>query len=103
MGPSSAFFEFLEILILMTALQEKIAKDPNTHGSMFVPGVLGSDKTTVSVGTGNTEFYPFYSGIGNIYNSTRCAHREGLALTAFLNIPKSKSSFACLCSLLTRL
>ncbi|KAJ7261170.1 hypothetical protein C8J57DRAFT_1635845 [Mycena rebaudengoi] len=68
---------------------EKIAKDPNTHGSMFVPGVLGSDKTTVSVGTGNTEFYPFYSGVGNIHNSTRRAHREGITITAFLNIPKS--------------
>jgi hypothetical protein len=74
----------------MSAWQEKIAKDPNTHGSMFVPGVLGSDKTTVSVGTGNTEFYPFYSGVGNIHNSTRRAHREGITITAFLNIPKSE-------------
>jgi hypothetical protein len=56
---------------------------------MFVPGVFGSDKTTVSVGTGNTEFYPFYGGVGNLHNGARRAHREGLAIMAFLSIPKS--------------
>ncbi|KAJ7750937.1 hypothetical protein DFH07DRAFT_869023 [Mycena maculata] len=65
---------------------DKIAKDESTHGAMFVPSVLGSDKTTVSVGTGNTEFYPLYSGIGNIHNSTRRAH---LSVMAFLSIPKT--------------
>ncbi|KAJ6548029.1 hypothetical protein B0H10DRAFT_2202662 [Mycena sp. CBHHK59/15] len=50
---------------------DKIAKDENTHGTMFVPSVLGSDKTTVSIGAGNTGFYPLYGGVGNIYNSTR--------------------------------
>ncbi|KAJ7687658.1 hypothetical protein B0H17DRAFT_1069770 [Mycena rosella] len=49
---------------------------------MFVPGVLGSDKTTVSVGTGNTEFYPLYGSVGNIFNSTRRAHRDGLSVVA---------------------
>ncbi|KAJ7714662.1 hypothetical protein B0H16DRAFT_1807649 [Mycena metata] len=73
---------------------DKIAEDEDTHGSMFVPGVLGSDKTTVSVGTGNTEFYPLYGGIGNIYNSTRRAHREGLAVMAFLSIPKTTRDHA---------
>jgi hypothetical protein len=63
--------------------------DPECHGALFVPGVFGSDKTTVSVGTGNTEFYPFYGGIGNIFNSVRRAHREGLSLMSFLSIPKS--------------
>ncbi|KAJ6631644.1 hypothetical protein B0H10DRAFT_2159848 [Mycena sp. CBHHK59/15] len=67
---------------------DKIAKDENTHGTMFVPSVLGSDKTTVSVGTGNTEFYPLYGGVGNIYNSTRHAHCDGLLVMAFLSIPK---------------
>ncbi|KAJ7249322.1 hypothetical protein C8J57DRAFT_1356642 [Mycena rebaudengoi] len=73
---------------------EIIAKDVKTHGAMYIPGVLGSDKTTVSVGTGNTEFYPMYSGIGNIYNSTRRAHRDGLAVTAFLSIPKTTRDHA---------
>ena len=40
--------------------QEKIGKDPQSHGAMFAPIVLGSDKTTVSVGTGHTEYYPLY-------------------------------------------
>ncbi|KAJ7650467.1 hypothetical protein FB45DRAFT_859230 [Roridomyces roridus] len=56
--------------------------------------VFGSDKTTVSVGTGNTEFYPFYGGIGNIYNSTRRAHQEGLSVMAFLSIPKTTRQYA---------
>ncbi|KAJ7495687.1 hypothetical protein B0H11DRAFT_2389285, partial [Mycena galericulata] len=73
---------------------DKIAEDPETHGAMFVPGVFGSDKTTVSVGTGNTEFYPFYGGIGNIHNSTRRAHREGLSVMAFLSIPKTTRQYA---------
>ncbi|KAJ7613474.1 hypothetical protein FB45DRAFT_1111991 [Roridomyces roridus] len=70
------------------------AESPENHGAMFVPGVFGSDKTTVSVGTGNTEFYPFYGGIGNIYNSTRRAHREGLSVMAFLSIPKTTRQYA---------
>ncbi|KAG2108411.1 uncharacterized protein F5147DRAFT_799705 [Suillus discolor] len=37
---------------------DEIAKDPNMLGSMFVPIILGSDKTTISVGTGNNEYYP---------------------------------------------
>ncbi|KAJ7612911.1 hypothetical protein DFH06DRAFT_1274599 [Mycena polygramma] len=72
---------------------DKIAADPESHGAMFVPGVFGSDKTTVSVGTGNTEFYPFYGGIGNVHNSTRRAHREALSVMAFLSIPKSVKEF----------
>jgi hypothetical protein len=59
--------------------------------AMYVPSVLGSDKTTVSVGTGNTEFYPFYGGVGNLHHAARRAHRDGLAVVAFLSIPKSSS------------
>ncbi len=55
---------------------------------MFVPIILGSDKTTTSVGTGNTEFYPLYISIGNIHNSTRRARRNGVLLLGFLAIPK---------------
>lgn len=56
---------------------------------MFVPVILGSDKTTVSIATGNNEYYPLYGGIGNVYNSTRRAHRNALSLIGFLSIPKS--------------
>ncbi|KAF7293941.1 hypothetical protein MKEN_01457600 [Mycena kentingensis (nom. inval.)] len=71
-----------------------IAQDPDTHGAMFVPIILGSDKTTTSVGTGHTEFWPLYGGIGNTYSSTRRAHRDGIALLAFLAIPKTTREHA---------
>lgn len=66
--------------------------DPGTtDGSMLVPIILGSDKTTVSVATGNNEYYPLYISIGNIHNKTRRARRNSVALIGFLAIPKSKS------------
>ncbi|KAG1731306.1 hypothetical protein EDD22DRAFT_982578 [Suillus occidentalis] len=55
---------------------DEISKDPNTHGSMFVPIILGSDKTTVSVGTGNNEYYPLYASIGNVHNNVKYAHDD---------------------------
>lgn len=56
---------------------------------MFVPVILGSDKTTVSVATGQNDFHPVYLSIGNIRNNVRRAHRNALVLIAFLAIPKS--------------
>ena len=50
--------------------------------------ILGSDKTTVSVGTGNTEFHPLYLSIGNVHNSLRRAHKDAVIPIAFLAIPK---------------
>lgn len=55
---------------------------------MFVPIILGSDKTTVSVATGQNDFYPLYLSIGNVQNHLRRAHKNALALLAFLPIPK---------------
>lgn len=57
---------------------------------MFVPIILGSDKTTVSVATGNNEYWPVYMSIGNIHNSVRREHRNGTVLLGFLAIPKSE-------------
>ncbi|KZP08245.1 hypothetical protein FIBSPDRAFT_914310 [Athelia psychrophila] len=37
--------------------------------AMFVPIILGSDKTTVSVGTGHNKYWPVYMSIGNIPNN----------------------------------
>ncbi|KAI6096718.1 hypothetical protein F5141DRAFT_1190959 [Pisolithus sp. B1] len=37
---------------------DKIAEDRSTHGGMFVPIILGSDKTTVSVATGQNNYWP---------------------------------------------
>ncbi|KAJ7048804.1 hypothetical protein C8F01DRAFT_1266590 [Mycena amicta] len=47
-----------------------------------------------SVATGDTEFWPLYGGIGNTYNATRRAHRDGIALLAFLAIPKTTRQYA---------
>ncbi|EPQ59878.1 hypothetical protein GLOTRDRAFT_103769 [Gloeophyllum trabeum ATCC 11539] len=66
-----------------------IAQDPATHGAMFVPVLLGADKTTVSVATGNNEFHPVYMSLGNLHNSVRQAHRDAILPIAFLSIPKA--------------
>ncbi|KAF7301047.1 hypothetical protein MIND_00668600 [Mycena indigotica] len=71
-----------------------IAKDEKTHGAMFVPIVTGSDKTTASIGTGNVDFWPMYGGVGNEHNSARRSHRDGIALLAFLAIPKTTQQYA---------
>ncbi|KAH9013947.1 hypothetical protein EDB85DRAFT_2076528 [Lactarius pseudohatsudake] len=54
----------------------EIARDPKTHGSVFVPIILGSDKTTVSVAMGQTDYYPLYLSIGNLHNNLRWSHPE---------------------------
>ena len=80
------------VLDLLHRFQDLIAEDPQTHGCVFVPVILGSDKTTVSVATGQNEYYPLYGSIGNVHNCVRRAHRGALALVGFLSIPKSKSA-----------
>lgn len=62
--------------------------DPTTEGSMYVPIILGADKTTVSVATGQVEYHPLYMSIGNIHNSVRRGHRGGVVPIGFLAIPK---------------
>jgi hypothetical protein len=59
------------------------------HGSMFVPIILGSDKTMVSVAMGQTDYYPLYLSIGNLHNNICRSHRGGVALIGFLTIAKS--------------
>jgi len=53
--------------------------------------VLGSDKTTVSVATGQNEYYLLYISIGNVHNCVQCAHHGAVSLVGFLTIPKSKA------------
>lgn len=74
-------------------LQNILAQDPEKRGAMFVPVILGCDKTTVSVGTGQNDFWPLYGSIGNIHNNMRRAHGAGLVLIAFLAIPKGSQVF----------
>ncbi|KAJ6522564.1 hypothetical protein B0H19DRAFT_1215129 [Mycena capillaripes] len=66
-----------------------IVKDPATHGSTFVPIILDSDKTTVSVATGQNEYYPLYMSNGLVYNGVRRAHRNAVTLIGFLAVPKT--------------
>ncbi|TBU21227.1 hypothetical protein BD311DRAFT_678191 [Dichomitus squalens] len=68
---------------------DTIAQDPTTHGATFCPIVLGSDKTTVSVATGQNEYYPLYLSNGLVHNTVRHAQRNAVSLVAFLAIPKS--------------
>lgn len=74
--------------------QDEIAKDPRTHGAMLVPVIAGSDKTTVSVATGHQEYHPVYASIGNISNTARRVHGNGVIPIAFLPIPKGLLSLS---------
>ncbi|OBZ65379.1 hypothetical protein A0H81_14520 [Grifola frondosa] len=65
-----------------------IAEDATNAGAAFVPIILGSDKTTVSVATGQNEYYPLYASIGNVNNTVRRAHRNAVALIGFLALLK---------------
>ena len=78
-----------------------IAKDADMHGGMFVPVVLGSDKTMVLVATGHTEYYPLYVSLGNIHNNVRQVHRDAVTILAFLAIPKSQYIMCCTASFIT--
>jgi hypothetical protein len=71
-------------------LKDVIAQNEGNHGSTFVPLIIGSDKTVVSVATGQTEYHPLYLSIGNIHNSIRRAHHNGVVLIGFLAIPKCR-------------
>lgn len=69
---------------------------------MFLPLIMGSDKTTVSVATGNQEFHPFYGSPGIISNLARRSHGSGVLPYAMLPIPKGMPTFhLCLFVLLT--
>jgi hypothetical protein len=74
---------------------DRIASNPEADGALLVPLILGSDKTTVSVATGQNEYYPLYLSIGNVRNNVRRAHRNAVVLSGFLAIPKSKCPQVC--------
>jgi hypothetical protein len=66
-------------------------EDPvNNEGAMYVAVILGSDKTTVTVGTGNIEYHPLYFSIGTVHNSVRRAHCNSVVPIGFLAIPKGR-------------
>jgi hypothetical protein len=78
------------VYLPLEQMQDVIAVDPETHRSMFVPLILGSDKTTISVATGHNEYYPLYLSIGNVQNHVQRAHQNAVSLLGFLAIPKGK-------------
>ena len=92
---TSGLFCHLSLLTVVTTnlphLQDTISEDPDTHGSMLVPLLLGSDKTLASNATGQNEFHPLYFSPGNVKNSVCRAHRDALVPIGFLAIPKSIS------------
>jgi len=83
-----AYFGFM-IFAGLSHYQDIISEDPDTHGSMVVPLLLGSDKTLASNATGQNEFHPLYFSPGNVKNSVRRAHCNALVPIGFLAIPKS--------------
>ncbi|KAG0703821.1 hypothetical protein DFH29DRAFT_874268 [Suillus ampliporus] len=73
---------------------DQISEDPNTHGLTFVPVFLGSDKTTVSVATGQNNYYPLYASIGNVCNNVCRTHHGAVAVVGFLAMPKTTKQHA---------
>ncbi|KAL4064147.1 hypothetical protein V8B97DRAFT_2026121 [Scleroderma yunnanense] len=73
---------------------DMIAQDPDCLGFTFVPIVLGSDKTTVSVATRQNNYYPLYLSIRNVHNSVHCTHHNGIVLIGFLAMPKATREHA---------
>lgn len=55
---------------------------------MLATVIAGSDKTTVSVATGNQEFHPVYMSLGVFHNDVHHGHQNGVLPIAFLAIPK---------------
>ncbi|KII90591.1 hypothetical protein PLICRDRAFT_106965 [Plicaturopsis crispa FD-325 SS-3] len=72
---------------------DKIAEDPANDGAAFVPVILGSDKTTVSVATGQNEYYPLYLSPANLHNNVRRSHRNSVIPIGFLAIPKAERKY----------
>ena len=79
-------------ILINELVQDELANDPQNHGATFCPIILGSDKTTVSVATGQNEYYPLYMSNSLVRNNVRRAHRNTLTLISFLAIPKSRST-----------
>ena len=70
-------------LVISDDWQDEISKDTSTHGSIFVPIYISSDKTTVSVATGQNDFHPVYMSVGNVHNLTDVRTLAGLSFLLF--------------------
>ncbi|KAF8999699.1 hypothetical protein BDQ17DRAFT_1391507 [Cyathus striatus] len=67
----------------------KMSELLGSQGTIFIPVITGSDKTTVSVAMGHQEYHPVYMSPGNFTNSAHCAHGNAVLPVAFLPIPKT--------------
>ncbi|KIM63038.1 hypothetical protein SCLCIDRAFT_118448, partial [Scleroderma citrinum Foug A] len=72
----------------------EISQDTQTEGATFIPIILGSDKTTVLVTTGQNDYWPVYLLVGNVHNHVQHAHCNTVILLAFLPIPKGTFVFS---------
>ena len=70
--------------------QDLISVDTDTYSAIFIPTIIGTDKTTTSVATGQHEYHPVYLSVGNVRNVARRAHKGALVLIGFLPIPKGE-------------
>ncbi|KAI5988134.1 hypothetical protein EDC04DRAFT_2993249 [Pisolithus marmoratus] len=61
-----------------------ISINSSTTRATLFPIILGSDKTTVSVATGQLDYHPLYLSIRNVCNTTCCVHCDAVVLIAFL-------------------
>ncbi|KAI0692032.1 hypothetical protein C8T65DRAFT_699649 [Cerioporus squamosus] len=71
------------------AQADALSADPRLEGTAFCAPILGSNKKTVSVATGQNKYYPLYMSNGWVTNSVRRAHCNAITLIGFLAIPKS--------------
>ena len=71
--------------------QDIIVLNPRMHGCMYVSIILGFNKTTVCVATGQNKCYPVYLSVGNIHNNIHRAHKDALSLIRFLLIPEGNT------------
>ncbi|KAI6144676.1 hypothetical protein BKA82DRAFT_4330895 [Pisolithus tinctorius] len=71
-----------------------ISDNPSAARATLVPIILGSDKPTVSIATGQTDYYPLYLSIRNVCNTTHHAHCDVVVLIGFLAMPKTTREHA---------
>ncbi|KIK76929.1 hypothetical protein PAXRUDRAFT_168379 [Paxillus rubicundulus Ve08.2h10] len=73
--------------------QDDIEKNKEAYGAVFVPIILGSNNTTVSVVMEKNDYWLVYLSIGNVHNNVQHTHHNAVALIAFLAIPKAAKKY----------
>ncbi|KAG8212971.1 hypothetical protein J3R82DRAFT_11350 [Butyriboletus roseoflavus] len=69
---------------------DSISQNEHTQEGAFIPIILSSNKTTVTMGTGQQDYWPVYISIRNLHNNIWQAYGSGVELLAFMAIPKGK-------------